>query len=93
MLDFKFASNCLQDILDLWYLHSTCSYVISTHLCVLRIFHAILGKGQAKITPNHETYILWATNDEERQKWIKDMRKVMYSSFGGGKFNTCTFDL
>jgi hypothetical protein len=48
----------------------------------------ILGKGQTKITPNHETYILWATNDEERQKWIKDMRKVMYSSFGGGKSHT-----
>lgn len=44
------------------------------------------GKGQAKMAPNHETYILWAANDEERQKWIKDMRKVMYSSFGGAIF-------
>ncbi|XP_061175080.1 rho GTPase-activating protein 24-like isoform X1 [Saccostrea echinata] len=44
------------------------------------------GKGQTKMAPNHETYILWATNDEERQKWIKDMRKVMYSSFGGAIF-------
>ncbi|XP_056017670.1 rho GTPase-activating protein 24-like isoform X2 [Ostrea edulis] len=50
------------------------------------LFEISAGKGQAKITPNHETYILWAANDEERQKWIKDMRKVMYSSFGGAIF-------
>lgn len=44
------------------------------------------GKGQTKVTSNHETYLLWAANDEERQKWIKDIRKVMYSSFGGGRY-------
>ncbi|XP_062589733.1 rho GTPase-activating protein 24-like isoform X2 [Saccostrea cucullata] len=50
------------------------------------LFEISAGKGQAKMAPNHETYILWAANDEERQKWIKDMRKVMYSSFGGAIF-------
>ncbi|XP_061175081.1 rho GTPase-activating protein 24-like isoform X2 [Saccostrea echinata] len=50
------------------------------------LFEISAGKGQTKMAPNHETYILWATNDEERQKWIKDMRKVMYSSFGGAIF-------
>nr|XP_022318825.1 rho GTPase-activating protein 24-like isoform X1 [Crassostrea virginica] len=44
------------------------------------------GKGQSRVTPNHETYLLWATSDEERQKWIKDIRRVMYSSFGGAIF-------
>ncbi|XP_022318828.2 rho GTPase-activating protein 24-like isoform X1 [Crassostrea virginica] len=44
------------------------------------------GKGQSRVTSNHETYLLWATSDEERQKWIKDIRRVMYSSFGGAIF-------
>nr|XP_022318828.1 rho GTPase-activating protein 24-like isoform X1 [Crassostrea virginica] len=44
------------------------------------------GKGQSRVTSNHETYLLWASSDEERQKWIKDIRRVMYSSFGGAIF-------
>lgn len=51
--------------------------------CLLEIS---AGKGQTRVTSNHETYLLWAANDEERQKWIKDIRKVMYSSFGGAIF-------
>nr|XP_022318826.1 rho GTPase-activating protein 24-like isoform X2 [Crassostrea virginica] len=51
--------------------------------CLLEIS---AGKGQSRVTPNHETYLLWATSDEERQKWIKDIRRVMYSSFGGAIF-------
>lgn len=51
--------------------------------CLLEIS---AGKGQTRVTSNHETYLLWAANDEERQKWIKNIRKVMYSSFGGAIF-------
>ncbi|XP_022318829.2 rho GTPase-activating protein 24-like isoform X2 [Crassostrea virginica] len=51
--------------------------------CLLEIS---AGKGQSRVTSNHETYLLWATSDEERQKWIKDIRRVMYSSFGGAIF-------
>nr|XP_022318829.1 rho GTPase-activating protein 24-like isoform X2 [Crassostrea virginica] len=51
--------------------------------CLLEIS---AGKGQSRVTSNHETYLLWASSDEERQKWIKDIRRVMYSSFGGAIF-------
>ena len=40
---------------------------------------------QSKMTPNHETFLLWADSSEDRDSWVKAIRKVMHAPFGGGK--------
>jgi hypothetical protein len=34
--------------------------------------------------PNQDMYLLCANSSEERQDWLKAMRKVIYSDIGGG---------
>jgi len=36
------------------------------------------------MAPNHETFLLSAATDDERQDWIKAIRKVMFAQKGGG---------
>ncbi|KAK3090783.1 hypothetical protein FSP39_014593 [Pinctada imbricata] len=50
------------------------------------LFEVYPGKMQSKMTPNHDSFLLWAATDLERQNWIKIIRKVMFSSFGGAIF-------
>ncbi|XP_052761702.1 rho GTPase-activating protein 24-like isoform X3 [Mya arenaria] len=39
-----------------------------------------------KMAPNHETFLLSAATDEERQDWIRAIRKVMFANKGGAIF-------
>ena len=54
--------------------------VVKTDLIVYYLF---AGKEPSK-SSNHETFLLCAASDEERQEWIKAIKRVMYSSLGGG---------
>lgn len=56
------------------------------NVCMYSIVLLFIGKGQIRVTFNYEIYFLWVVNDEERQKWIKNIRKVMYFLFGGGRY-------
>ncbi|XP_021365463.1 rho GTPase-activating protein 24-like [Mizuhopecten yessoensis] len=38
------------------------------------------------MTPNHDTFLLWAGTAEERDTWIKALRKIMHAPFGGAIF-------
>lgn len=58
-----------------------CKYFEDNFIC------HVSGKTQNKMAPNHESYLLWASSDDERKDWIQIIRKVMYSSVGGGQFN------
>ena len=54
-------------------------------LCVL-----IQGKSApAKMSTNHETFLISASTDDERQEWIRAIRKNMFFNKGGGKM--CIF--
>ena len=55
---------------------------------ILSYFTSYSGKMQSKMAPNHDSFLLWAATDEERQMWIRIIRKVMFSSFGGGKIQS-----
>ncbi|XP_033737431.1 rho GTPase-activating protein 24-like isoform X2 [Pecten maximus] len=44
------------------------------------------GSVQSKMTPNHDTFLLWAATAEERDTWIKALRKIMHAPFGGAIF-------
>ncbi|XP_060067022.1 rho GTPase-activating protein 24-like [Ylistrum balloti] len=44
------------------------------------------GPVQSKMTPNHDTFLLWAATAEERDTWIKALRKIMHAPFGGAIF-------
>lgn len=44
------------------------------------------GSVQSKMTPNHDTFLLWAATADERDTWIKALRKVMHAPFGGAIF-------
>ncbi|XP_052265586.1 rho GTPase-activating protein 24-like isoform X1 [Dreissena polymorpha] len=41
-----------------------------------------------KMAPNHETFLLSAATDEERQDWIRAIRRTMYAGKGGAIFGT-----
>lgn len=44
------------------------------------------GRNPQRMAQNHETFLLSAASDAERQDWIKAIRYVMFASIGGGKF-------
>ncbi|XP_045213906.1 rho GTPase-activating protein 24-like isoform X2 [Mercenaria mercenaria] len=46
------------------------------------------SRNPQRMAPNHETFLLSAASDAERQDWIKAIRKVMFSSIGGAIFGT-----
>lgn len=49
------------------------------------LFEVVSGKEPSK-SSNQESFLLCAASDEERQDWIKAIKKVMYSSLGGAIF-------
>ncbi|KAJ8319329.1 hypothetical protein KUTeg_004420 [Tegillarca granosa] len=46
----------------------------------------VKGRIQTKMAPNHDSFLLCAESDDERQEWIRAIRKVMYSGIGGAIF-------
>lgn len=44
------------------------------------------GKSQPRPIPNQDLFLLCANNGDERQKWMKAIRKVIYSDVGGAIF-------
>ena len=46
--------------------------------------HTLAGKSQPRPIPNQDLFLLCANNGDERQKWMKAIRKVIYSDVGGG---------
>ncbi|XP_077999313.1 rho GTPase-activating protein 24-like [Glandiceps talaboti] len=51
------------------------------------------GEGEHKITSNHDSYILWATTQPERDEWVRMIRRVMYRHIGGGVFGQSLIDI
>ena len=45
-----------------------------------------LGSKQLPINNNHESYLLSASSQSDMDEWIKAIRRVILSPFGGGKF-------
>lgn len=50
------------------------------------LFEIVSGKEPSKSSANQDTFLLCAASEEERQEWIKAIKKVMYSSLGGAIF-------
>jgi len=46
--------------------------------------YTLAGKSQLRPIPNQDMFLLCANNSEERQSWVKAIRKVIYSDIGGG---------
>ncbi|XP_064633160.1 rho GTPase-activating protein 24-like [Lineus longissimus] len=50
------------------------------------LFEILAGRGQARVTAAHETYLIWASTKEERESWISTINRVIYAQSGGGVF-------
>lgn len=50
------------------------------------LFEICPGKTLSRQAPNQEVFLLCANNNDERQGWIKAIRKVIYSDLGGAIF-------
>ena len=48
------------------------------------VYFMFKGRNPQKMAPNHESFLISASSDAERQEWIKAIRKVMFASIGGG---------
>lgn len=52
------------------------------------LLEIVPGKVPQKMAPNHDSFLLCAASDDERQEWIKAIRKTMFSSIGGAVFGS-----
>ncbi|XP_060570718.1 rho GTPase-activating protein 22-like isoform X3 [Ruditapes philippinarum] len=64
------------------------TYFLASKLVDLSLFNMKLSRNPQKMAPNHESFLLSAATDAERQDWIKAIRKVMFASIGGAIFGT-----
>ena len=53
----------------------------------------LLGDDKARMAPNHETYLISASSEEERNDWLKVMTKIMFANKGGGNTNRISLRL
>ena len=44
-----------------------------------------LGSEQTKINNNHESYLLASASHADMDSWMKAIKRVIFSPFGGGK--------
>lgn len=52
------------------------------------LLEIVPGKVPQRTAPSHESFLLCAASDDERQDWIKAIRKVMFAAKGGAIFGT-----
>ncbi|KAL4240161.1 Unconventional myosin-IXa [Mactra antiquata] len=52
------------------------------------LLELVPGRAPTKAPSNQESFLLCAASDDERQDWIKAIRKVMFASKGGAIFGT-----
>ncbi|XP_070545263.1 rho GTPase-activating protein 24-like [Ptychodera flava] len=57
------------------------------------LFEIVPGEGQQRITPNHESFLLWSSSQADRDEWVRMIRRVMYSHVGGGVFGQNLIDI
>merc|ERR1712012_655664 len=50
------------------------------------LFEVCPGQDQKRMTSNHESYLLCANTQHEMENWVKAIRRVILSPFGGGIF-------
>eukprot|EP00057_Strongylocentrotus_purpuratus_P018664 XP_011673138.1 PREDICTED: rho GTPase-activating protein 22 isoform X3 [Strongylocentrotus purpuratus] len=60
------------------------------------LFEILPGKGgkssQGRLAGNHDSFLLWATNQLEMDEWTQVIRRVMYGRRGGGIFGQSLLD-
>eukprot|EP00057_Strongylocentrotus_purpuratus_P018655 XP_011673129.1 PREDICTED: rho GTPase-activating protein 25 isoform X2 [Strongylocentrotus purpuratus] len=57
------------------------------------LFEILPGKSsQGRLAGNHDSFLLWATNQLEMDEWTQVIRRVMYGRRGGGIFGQSLLD-
>ncbi|XP_072478892.1 rho GTPase-activating protein 24 [Notamacropus eugenii] len=50
------------------------------------LFEVVPGRDQHQTSANHETYLLMAYTQNDMEEWLKSLRSVIWTPFGGGIF-------
>ncbi|XP_022103960.1 rho GTPase-activating protein 24-like isoform X2 [Acanthaster planci] len=57
------------------------------------LFEILPGSdGPSRLTPNHETFLLWAPSQQEVDEWMQVLRRAIYKQKGGGIFGQSLLD-
>ncbi|XP_077870541.1 rho GTPase-activating protein 24-like [Saccoglossus kowalevskii] len=57
------------------------------------LFEIKPGDGQHKMSSSHDTYLLCSQSAQERDEWVRKIRRVMYGHLGGGVFGQSLTDI
>ena len=65
------------------------NYPFKKKVCVSRLLLFLLSANeQIKVNNNHESYLLSAPSQADMDEWMKVIKRVILSPFGGGMWNS-----